>query len=257
MDKTIQIERDILSLIELDSYFFSNFRDYESSDFEIELSLEIDFNIQAEENFWNEWMQEIDTFCEQLKTDYNLDTDFAKLICIIHICTCLSEIVEIYRGYSKLELRKVNQKARQKNRLIAFIKNIPNECLEKFSRIPIPGLKSMQLNLAKEKPIVIESSLLISEILSMFKDSNSFYGRDYLTKTEQVTKVLYPTAKMLHKYFADNSNLKVKEGKETSNEICRIIYDIFLFCNLLNKYECDNTTPENNIRIMILRSKFS
>ncbi|MBK7683656.1 MAG: hypothetical protein IPJ26_14835 [Bacteroidetes bacterium] len=111
--------------------------------------------------------------------------------------------------------------------------------------------------MAKEKPIVIENSYLIGEILSMFKDSNSFFEGGYLTKTDQVTNVLYPTAKMLHKYFADNSNLIVKEGKETSNEICRLIYDIFLFCNLLNKNECDNTTPENNIRIMILRSKFS
>lgn len=257
MDKKIQIEAEILSLIELDSYFISNFKEYESSDMEIEISLELDLDHYAEENFWNEWKQEIDTFCEKLKTDYNLETDFLKVKCIIYICVSLSEIVEIYRGYSKLDLRKVNQRTRQENRLIAFIKNIPNECLEKFSRIPIPGLKSMQLNLAKEKPIVIENSLLISEILSMFKNSNSFYERDYLTKTDQVTKILYPTAKMLHKYFADNSNLIVKEGKETSNEICRLIYDIFLFCNLLSKNECDNTTPENNIRIMILRSKFS
>ncbi|MBK7683655.1 MAG: hypothetical protein IPJ26_14830 [Bacteroidetes bacterium] len=145
MDKTIQVEKDILSLIELDSYFFSNFKDYESSDFELELSSEIDFNTRDEENLWNEWRQEIDTFCEKLKTDYNLETDFLKVKCIIYICVGLSETVEIYRGFSKLELRKRNQRIRQKNRLITFIKNIPNESLGKFSRFLIPGLKSIQL----------------------------------------------------------------------------------------------------------------
>jgi hypothetical protein len=243
------------ALFEVNKFFEEHFINYDSSEFGMLFSSGLLSPIYGEETLIRLLENDTDDLHDVITKKYKFEIDADLFKIVLALCFGFAERVLFARG-ERPYYGKTKKQIIEHNRLIHIVDQAPDYVLFDYPEHFNTDVLEIHFVCKKEKTIKITDKNDVLNLLANLKNRSIIYGNKVPSEWKYITLIRQEVAIMLHKFFEKNSTLYCDPSKKTSNEICRVIHEIFLYTKIINKDESKGSMPEDYIRTLIIRSTF-